>query len=662
MNFEFYYCTPNSNLSLLQHQALQVHWSLHDLIVFLRCIPLNLKMIDEAIRNNEGKYYLICDENNAPFFRVYFLSDHFEIVILQHIPNRITEELKPCCNYSQYSQLYKKSCSKNFMIHLYKVQFSVNYYTCDGKVSTSKYQISDASFGLLKKLSRAYPKNPEIRMEKMMALDSYSYQQCKNILSESTIKIKILSILNGLPGRIKIRVHELDVNELPFEECFSIHGFSWICPWSIEAIQKFQYIELDATFSILKPYICIIPQIIINGISLPLGFIGGPQENSSVYAAFYNDLLEQFDDKSILLKLPILSDGGLALEKFVKDLDLEQYLCIHHILKNIGANTFLGKVASHVLMSQTEEIFFENLSDAREIATSYMKARNGKINNKFLTSCFMKKVLDENNDETLVIDLESNQNLIHKTVLCFRNFIAAASNHAEGFHTHLKKIAKEKKGIEYNLNKLIQKINKRYIKYASGESINELCTRIKKELLDQRNKYSIEPTDKCNCTSNYHKKQILGIDDLPCMHTIQDESEITVKVPNLDEKKFLQVTNLQVVPSELEGKTCYDKTDSDTIEQDIKNYAKEIDESINANYKLMIQHHCDNELSCETKEVLTKIINEAFDFGLGIHKLNDFVKFLMSELLIVLISNDGNDSTFILQKNELIGRYFAHNE
>ncbi|KAK8897113.1 hypothetical protein M9Y10_015047 [Tritrichomonas musculus] len=219
------------------------------------------------------KYYLICNECNAPVFRVYFLSDHFEIVILQHIHNFPTEELKSCCCYSQYTQLHKKQCYKNFLIHLYKVQFSVNYYICDGKLSTTKYQISDASFGLLKKLSRAYPKNPEIKMEKMMALDAYSNQQCRNIIGESTMQIKVLSILNGLPGRIKIRVHEVDSNELPFADGFSIHGFSWICPWAIEAIQKFQYLELDATFSILKTYICIIPQIIVNGISLPLGFI-----------------------------------------------------------------------------------------------------------------------------------------------------------------------------------------------------------------------------------------------------------------------------------------------------------------------------------------------------------------------------------------------------
>lgn len=117
-----------------------------------------------------------------------------------------------------------------------------------------------------------------------------------------------------------------------------------------------------------------------------------------------------------------------------------------------------------------------------------------------------------------------------------------------------------------------------------------------------------------------------------------------------------------MVPSELDGKTCYDNIDPDPIELDIKNYSKEIDESINTNYNLMIQHHFKKELSCNTKTALKQIIYEAFEFGLVIGKLNDFVKFLMSELLIVLIGNDGDDSTYVLHKNEFIGRYFGHNE
>ncbi|KAK8897111.1 hypothetical protein M9Y10_015045 [Tritrichomonas musculus] len=100
------------------------------------------------------------------------------------------------------------------------------------------------------------------------------------------------------------------------------------------------------------------------------------------------------------------------------------------------------------------------------------------------------------------------------------------------------------------------------------------------------------------------------------MHTIKDDSKILISVPILDEKNFLKVTNPQVVPSELDGKTCYDNIDPDPIELDIKNYSKEIDESINTNYNLMIQHHFKKELSCNTKTALKQIIYEAFEFGL----------------------------------------------
>lgn len=135
-------------------------------------------------------------------------------------------------------------------------------------------------------------------MDKMISLNAYSKQQVRNILQESTFQIEILNILNSLQGKVKIHVHQKQPDEIPFEKDFSIHGFSWICPWSIEAILKFQYIELDVTFSILKPYVCAIPQIIINGISLPLGFIAGPQENSSLYGSFYNDIIAILQDAS----------------------------------------------------------------------------------------------------------------------------------------------------------------------------------------------------------------------------------------------------------------------------------------------------------------------------------------------------------------------------
>lgn len=83
------------------------------------------KRCQHVLNNIDTWKRSVIDHN---FHIILFLSDHFEFVILQHIPNLTTEELRLCCNYKQHTQLYKKPCSKTFLIYLYKVQFSVNYY------------------------------------------------------------------------------------------------------------------------------------------------------------------------------------------------------------------------------------------------------------------------------------------------------------------------------------------------------------------------------------------------------------------------------------------------------------------------------------------------------------------------------------------------------
>lgn len=50
------------------------------------------------------------------------------------------------------------------------------------------------------------------------------------------------------------------------------------------------------------------------------------------------------------------------------------------------------------------------------------------------------------------------------------------------------------------------------------------------------------------------------------------------------------------------------------------------------NYDLMVDIHLKKDLSESIANSLKKIIKEAFALGLKIDNLNDFVKFLMSEL------------------------------
>lgn len=108
-------------------------------------------MVEEATWNAEIKSYTIYDEQVEPVFHIYFLSNHFKIVILCHVPGFPLVELSSNATYIQYAQLYKKASSSNFQNTLYQVRFTLNYYIVNEKTSTTKYQISTASFSLLKK-------------------------------------------------------------------------------------------------------------------------------------------------------------------------------------------------------------------------------------------------------------------------------------------------------------------------------------------------------------------------------------------------------------------------------------------------------------------------------------------------------------------------------
>lgn len=197
-------------------------------------------------------------------------------------------------------------------------------------------------------------------------------------------------------------------------------------------------------------------------------------------------------------------------------------------------------------MSQTEDEFEKNLEINMKRANGYY-SENTNIPEKFLTYSFL-----EIKEDKIVKKIDINNEFKKKTVLFKRGFIAAASNHCEGFHRQLKKISKENKGLEYNLRELYKKINNRFEKYISGERAQKLCTRIKNNLLNDQRKYGIKPVEKCECSSNVHLKAIIG-GDIPCMHTVSEDSNIRILYPKLDEEKFINVKCFKECPRKLQS-------------------------------------------------------------------------------------------------------------
>ena len=243
-------------------------------------------------------------------------------------------------------------------------------------------------------------------------------------------------------GISRIFTHPKEEGEIIYDSEKSIHAFSWVAPWAYEIIHNCQYVELDCTFAILYPYVTSIPQFIVNGIAVPVGYIAGPQESSEFYSLYYSELQNVILAINCLHLLPVLSDEGKGLIKFCSYNNLTQFFCIRNIIGKIGAQSVWGKLIRRLLMAQTEEDFNNVQLKNMKFADGYYK-ENGKIPEKFLLHSFLEI---KNNSVIKKRDLDSKYK--SQISLFNRSFIASSSNHCEGFHRQLKKIAKEKKGLE----------------------------------------------------------------------------------------------------------------------------------------------------------------------------------------------------------------------
>lgn len=147
--------------------------------------------------------------------------------------------------------------------------------------------------------------------------------------------------------------------------------------------------ELDCTFVILYSYVTSIPQFIVNGIAVPVGYIVGPQEASELYSLYYSELQNVIWASNCLHLLPVLSDEGKGLIKFCSEKLLTQFFCIRHAIGKIGAKSIWGKLIGRLLMAQTEEEFNKFHEKNMKFANVYYK-ENGKIPEKFLFHSFLE--------------------------------------------------------------------------------------------------------------------------------------------------------------------------------------------------------------------------------------------------------------------------------
>lgn len=641
----YYFCTINEFLPKLQCKMNQPNFSLSEFLIFLRSLPLNYQLDKGPFKENGKKYFLLLDEQ-TPIFRLYLSREAIEIIILHQPRATLKIQTANLC-YAQVSHLYRKVSLSNFPVNIYRLDFSLNFYMLGNRPETTGYKVSTASFEILKMLNRFYPNSQEILTEKLICIDAYSHQQKINIYKSIANEVRLIHILAQQKGISRVYIHETKDGELKYNDSLSINGFCWLSPWVLEALMNLSYFELDCTFAILSPYVTCIPQLIMKNVSLPIGFIAGPEESSELYRLLYTELQNVLGKNDRLHELPILSDQGQGLIKFCKDNNLNQFYCIRHIINLIGAKSFFGKLVRKLLLSQKEPEFVCNHNYVIQTLNGYFQV-NKNIPDKVLKYCFVCIQEDK-----IIADPNVDDALLNKTVLFNRAYIASSSNHAEGFHRQLKSIAKLNLGIEYNLEKLIEQINKRYDKYRTGESAQKMCERLKNEMLEKQKRYSISPVEECDCGSTFHKEMMLEC-EIPCVHTINQETKLSIELPQLDERKFINCQNFKPVRSPLTGTLKFTNKDKELIDEGEDKAYEEINEAIirNRNFisfynPALVKNELEDIVRCSTIDALKLGMDEA--------NIDDFIKFYMMDYLL----NGCDIESFIKNKEINLGRYFA---
>ena len=294
-------------------------------------------------------------------------------------------------------------------------------------------------------------------------------------------------------GDFMIKLTKNKAFPMKYEEEKFIHSLVWIEKHSLSVLKRTNFIELDCSFYVFKPYVYCIPQAIICNEAIPLGISIGPSEANYIYKQFY-DFLEKTDVEAfgIIKDLPILSDEGKALIKFAGDFNLKHFFCFRHIIQKFGADTSIAALTRSLLYSQTleefkkiielsssniDKIFKEsNISQLKKFAKlfgyeSFPMLREA-ISNKCPSST--RKNIEEYGENPLFF----SQSLWERA----RFRVSTCSNHAESMHGKLNKKVRNINSKEFHdrFELIFESIEERIITSTKRRNLKEAIQRIKK--------------------------------------------------------------------------------------------------------------------------------------------------------------------------------------
>lgn len=130
-------------------------------------------------------------------------------------------------------------------------------------------------------------------------------------------------------------------------------------PWSIPLGNC---IELDTSYSSIKPYVFSVPTLIHRNTEIPFALLVGPVECHELYLLLYNSFnLINSELSDILLSTKILSDEHSCFECLQKRYGFALYYCYVHLIRSFGGHSSIPILVREFLFYKREEEFFTNL-------------------------------------------------------------------------------------------------------------------------------------------------------------------------------------------------------------------------------------------------------------------------------------------------------------
>lgn len=310
-----------------------------------------------------------------------------------------------------------------------------------------------------------------------------------------------------------------------------IFMFAWFHPYMFDIINHSSVIGLDATFRVLRPFACCIPQLIFRNTGVPLGLLVGPHENSLLYSLFFQSILQIKPDlfKQLIENYCYITDEHKCFSKLKKIYGIHIYNCFTHLIRTIGANSPLAMLFREILYCSTEKEYEANLLRFNYIFMNLIQI--AKEESQSLDKNNIKRFLKVG--KVLGIDLDGSAIETEVSYSPLFNRIAygipTTNNYSESFHSKINSIAGDQRLTINNRLSLVANYIIRRLHNIEDSSIGNLeqyIRNLKKRALNKVSKNESVignyTKEKCNCNKSLYYSSLYQM-DIPCIHMILNE-------------------------------------------------------------------------------------------------------------------------------------------